>query len=136
MALDYGRRRIGVAVTDPSRTIASPHATVKNADPPAEPPEGLVRLLRDLEPAVVLVGVPVHMDGTAGEMAAEARKFAARLALLCGVPVVERDERLTSYEADEMLREMELSRRRRRERGLRDRLAATLLLREYLEEDE
>lgn len=136
MALDYGRRRIGVAVTDPSRTIASPHAALKNADPPAEPPQALLNLLRDLEPTVVLVGIPVHMDGTAGEMASEARNFAARLALLSGVSVVERDERLTSYEADEMLREMELSRRRRRERGLRDRLAATLLLREYLEEDE
>ena len=136
MALDYGRRRIGVAATDPSRTIASPHVTLKNADPPAEPPQALLNLLRDLEPAVVLVGIPVHMDGTAGEMASEARRFAARVALLSGVSVVERDERLTSYEADEMLREMDLSRRKRREKGLKDMLAATLLLREFMAEPE
>lgn len=136
MALDYGRRRIGVAVTDPSRTIASPHAALKNADPPAEPPQALLNLLRDLEPTVVLVGIPVHMDGTAGEMASEARNFAARVALLSGVSVVERDERLTSYEADEMLREMDLPRRKRREKGLKDMLAATLLLREYMAEPE
>ncbi|MCK5482880.1 MAG: Holliday junction resolvase RuvX, partial [Gemmatimonadetes bacterium] len=81
-----------------------------------------------------LVGIPIHMDGSVGEMASEARKFAARLTALSGLQVLERDERLTSYEADEMLREMDLPRRRRREKGLRDMLAATLLLKEYLEE--
>jgi len=116
--------------------IASPHVTMKNQDPPMEPPEGLLRLLQDLEPAVVLVGIPVNMDGSVGEMASEARKFAARLELLSGRPVVERDERLSSYEADEMLREMVLPRKKRREKGLRDMLAATLLLREYLGEEE
>ncbi|MEE8572777.1 MAG: Holliday junction resolvase RuvX [Gemmatimonadota bacterium] len=134
VALDYGRRRIGVAASDPSRTIASPHVTLKNEDPPTEPPQGLLNLLKDLAPAVVLVGIPIHMDGSVGEMASEARKFAARLTALSGLQVLERDERLTSYEADEMLREMDLPRRKRREKGLRDMLAATLLLKEYLEE--
>lgn len=134
MALDYGRRRIGVAATDPLRTIASPHSVVRNADPPTEPPPGLLRLLRELEPAILLVGIPVHMDDGIGEMAEEARKFASRLAALTECPVIERDERLTSYEAEEMLREMDLPRRRRREKGLTDMLAAALMLREYLEE--
>ena len=134
MALDYGRRRIGVAATDPSRTIASPHVALKNADPPAEPPQSLLNLLMDLAPAVVVVGIPVNMDGTSGEMAAEARMFASRLATLSGLEVVERDERLTSHEASEMIREMALSARKRREKGLKDMLAATLLLREYMME--
>ena len=102
MALDYGRRRIGVAASDPLRTIASPHVAMKNADPPTEPPQGLLNLLRDLAPVVVIVGVPVHMDGTFGEMATEARAFAARLSALSDLQVLERDERLTSYEAEEM----------------------------------
>lgn len=123
-----------MAATDPSRTIASPHVTMKNADPPTEPPRGLLNLLKDLAPAVVVVGIPVNMDGTVGEMATEAKKFAARLTELSGLPVVERDERLTSYEADEMLRQMNLPQRKRREKGLKDMLAATLLLKEYLEE--
>ncbi|MEK6253132.1 MAG: Holliday junction resolvase RuvX [Gemmatimonadales bacterium] len=134
MALDYGRRRIGVAASDPLRTIASPHVAMKNADPPTEPPQGLLNLLKDLAPVVVIVGLPVHMDGSFGEMAAEARAFAARLTALSGLQVLERDERLTSYEAEEMLREMDLSRRRRQEKGLKDMLAATVLLKEYLEE--
>ena len=134
VALDYGRRRIGVAASDPLRTIASPHVTMKNADPPTEPPQGLLNLLKDLAPVVVIVGIPVHMDGSFGEMAAEARAFAARLTALSERQVLERDERLTSYEAEEMLREMDLSRRRRQEKGLKDMLAATVLLKEYLEE--
>ena len=134
VALDYGRRRIGVAASDPLRTIASPHVVMKNADPPTEPPRGLLNLLKDLAPVVVIVGIPVHMDGSFGEMAAEARAFAARLMTLSEIEVLERDERLTSYEAEEMLREMSLSRRRRQEKGLKDMLAATVLLREYLEE--
>lgn len=134
VALDYGRRRIGVAASDPLRTIASPHVVMKNADPPTEPPRGLLNLLKDLAPVVVIVGIPVHMDGSFGEMAAEARAFAARLMTLSEIEVLERDERLTSYEAEEMLREMNLSRRRRQEKGLKDMLAATVLLREYLEE--
>jgi putative Holliday junction resolvase len=134
VALDYGRRRIGVAASDPLRTIASPHVVMKNADPPTEPPRGLLNLLKDLAPVVVIVGIPVHMDGSFGEMAAEARAFAARLMTLSEIQVLERDERLTSYEAEEMLREMNLSRRRRQEKGLKDMLAATVLLREYLEE--
>lgn len=134
VALDYGRRRIGVAASDPLRTIASPHVAMKNADPPTEPPQGLLNLLKDLAPVVVIVGIPVHMDGSFGEMAAEARAFAERLTALSELQVLERDERLTSYEAEEMLREMDLSRRRRQEKGLKDMLAATVLLKEYLEE--
>lgn len=123
-----------MAASDPLRTIASPHVAMKNADPATEPPQGLLNLLRDLAPVVVIVGIPVHMDGTFGEMATEARAFAARLSALSGLAVVERDERLTSYEAEEMLRDMNLSRRRRQEKGLKDMLAATVLLKEYLEE--
>lgn len=123
-----------MAASDPLRTIASPHVAMKNADPPTEPPQGLLNLLRDLAPVVVIVGVPVHMDGTFGEMATEARAFAARLSALSDLQVLERDERLTSYEAEEMLRDMNLSRRRRQEKGLKDMLAATVLLKEYLEE--
>lgn len=134
MALDYGRRRIGVAATDPMRTLASPHVTIRNADPPTEPPASLLNLLSDLAPAVVLVGIPLNFDGSEGEMATEAKAFAERLAALSGLEVVRRDERLTSYEAEEMIREMQLPRRKRQDKGLRDMLAATLLLREYLVE--
>lgn len=134
MALDYGRRRIGVAISDPLRRIASPHATVANSDPPHEPPAALLDMLAELEPALLLMGIPLNMDGTEGDMAGESRRFAARLVELTGLDVRERDERLTSVEAEDMVREMHVPRKRRRDKGLRDMLAATVLLRDYLEE--
>ena len=136
VALDYGRRRIGVATTDPTRTIASPHGAVRNTDPPDVPPDELVRLLSGLEPSVIVLGIPVHADGTAGGMANEARRFGARIGSLTGITVTEWDERFTSEEASEMILELGLPRKKRREKGLRDALAALLILREYLSEPE
>lgn len=121
-----------MAATDPLRTICSPHSTVPNDDPPTEPPTGLLTLLAELEPSLVLVGIPINMDGSEGDMAAECRRFATRLAARTGLPIELHDERLTSYEADQLLSEMDLPRSRRREKGIRDMLAATLLLRDYV----
>jgi len=135
VALDYGRRRIGVAATDPSRTIASPHGALPNQDPPDVPPEALIRLLVDLEPTVLLLGIPVNADGSAGEMAAEVRRFGERLEAAGGVEIEEWDERFTSEEAAELIHELDLPRKRRQEKGLLDALAALVILREYLSSD-
>lgn len=133
VAVDYGRRRIGVAASDPTRTLVSPRATVENEDPPAEPPPRLVRLLRELEPVEVVVGIPLEMNGTTGEMAEEVREFAENLRDELEVPVVEWDERLTTEQARDFLREGGTSPTRRgRDRGRLDRAAAAVLLRRYL----
>lgn len=123
-----------MAASDPLRTIAAPHCTLAGAGPSGEPTAALLDLLVGLEPTLLLVGIPLNMDGSEGEMATECRRFAARLRALTGAEVIERDERLTSFEAEELLREMDLPRRKKRDRGLLDMLAATLILREFLEE--
>lgn len=133
VALDYGRRRIGVAVSDPTRTIASPHEAVANDDPPTEPPQRLLDLLAELEPTEVVVGIPLLMDGTEGEMAAEARAFGRRLGERTGIPVAEWDERLSTAAAERELRRTASRRMRREDKGLPDMVAAALLLRSYLE---
>lgn len=133
VAVDYGRRRIGVASSDPSGTLVSPRATVANADPPTEPPDELLRLLREIEPVEIVVGIPLEMDGTSGEMAGETRDFAGELRTEVEVPVVEWDERLTTEQARDFLREGGGSPTRRgREKGRLDRAAAAVLLRRYL----
>lgn len=133
VAVDYGRRRIGVAASDPTRTLVSPRATVENEDPAAEPPPRLVRLLRELEPVEVVVGIPLEMNGATGEMAEEVREFAENLRDQLEVPVVEWDERLTTEQARDFLREGGTSPTRRgRDRGRLDRAAAAVLLRRYL----
>lgn len=133
MAVDYGRRRIGVAASDPTRTLVSPRATVENREPEDDPPGDLLQLLRELEPEEIVVGIPVEMDGTVGEMADEVREFAGRLREEVEVPVVEWDERLSTKEARDYLRRGGTSPTRRgRDKGRLDRAAATVLLRRYL----
>lgn len=137
MALDYGRRRIGVAVSDPTRTIATPRGVIersprKDASDPTVPPAALIRLVRETRPSVVVVGIPLGMDGTEGEMAREARAFASRLEEATGVPTTGWDERLTTARAEREIQALGLRRSRRREKGRTDEMAATLMLTEYL----
>jgi len=143
VALDYGRRRIGVAVSDPFQLIATPHTTVRwrmpertNADSDPEaalsPPQELLTLIADLRPIEILLGIPLKLDGSEGEMAREARRFGTCLERACGLPVVEWDEALTSWEAEQTLTELGVRRGKRRDRGRTDRTAAAILLRNYL----
>ncbi|MEJ2482917.1 MAG: Holliday junction resolvase RuvX [Gemmatimonadota bacterium] len=134
MALDYGRRRIGIAISDPGRILASPHAVIEYRGPSGEPPPDLIAMLREIEPAEVLLGIPVNMDGSEGEMAVETRRFGVGITDLLGIPIVERDERLSSLEADRRLRESGLPRAKRRNKGRRDMMAATVILEDYLAE--
>jgi putative Holliday junction resolvase len=134
VALDYGRRRIGVAVSDPGRILASPHATIEHRAAAGDLPDALIELLRDLKPAEVVVGIPLNMDGSEGEMALEARRFGEQIRVRLDLLVTERDERLSSLEADRRLRESGLPRGKRRDKGRRDMLAATVLLEDFLAE--
>ncbi|MDT8435847.1 MAG: Holliday junction resolvase RuvX [Gemmatimonadota bacterium] len=133
-AVDYGRRRIGVALSDPGRVLALPHATIANRPPETEPPAELLAVLQEAEAVEIVIGIPFHMDGREGDMAAEARAFGRQLAERSGLPVHERDERLSSAEAARRLREAALPRRRREEKGRLDRLAAAVLLEDFLAE--
>lgn len=134
VALDYGRRRIGIAATDPLRVLAQPRGVIRAGSPPTDPSDELLRRIDEFEPRVVVVGIPLHMSGEEGEMAREARAFATALAARCGAPVVLRDERLTTQEAERTIRDMDLPKKKRERRGLRDAIAAAVLLEDYLRE--
>lgn len=135
MALDYGRKRIGVAASDPLRIVAQPRGVVRAGSPPVEPTGELLDLVAELEPAVIVVGMPLHMDGSEGLMAREAREFGRRLNVATGVEVRVRDERLTTVEAERTIRALDLPKKKREDRGLRDALAAAVLLDDYLREE-
>lgn len=123
---------MGIALSDPTRTIASPHVTIENRGEPRQPPEPLIRLVAETSPTTIVVGIPIRLDGSEGEMAAEAREFGRRLAEATGVPVVEWDERLTSARARRSI--AETGRRGRRVRkGEEDMVAAAHLLRSYMD---
>ena len=135
MALDYGRRRIGVAVTDPTRTIAMPRGVIERSKPAAAAatlPQPLVALVEETAPAAILVGIPLSMDGTAGAMAEEARAFARALGERTGVSIIEWDERLSTARAEREIHAMQLPKGKRRRRGRTDEVAASLMLSAYL----
>lgn len=132
MALDYGRRRIGVAVSDELGLIARPLATMERTNRRRD--MGRLREMAREQGAVrVVVGHPLEMDGGVGEMARETERFAERVAKELGLEVELVDERLTSWAAEEAIAE---TRGRGRRRVAMDDVAAAVLLRDYLASQE
>lgn len=132
MALDYGERRIGVAVSDPTRTIASPLATLTRRAGKRPPWAEIARLVEEKEVAELVVGLPLDLSGEEGEWAAEVRVFGDQLARRTGLPVHWVDERLTSVQAERAVRGMGLKRSQREEKERVDAAAAALILEAYL----
>jgi putative holliday junction resolvase len=128
LAIDYGRKRLGLAVSDELGLTAHTLPVIVRTNRGAD-----MRRLRELAKEkvirLIIVGSPVHLSGRMSEMAEEAEKFAARLEKELGLPVELRDERLTSWEAEEMARQSKASKN-----SEIDSVAAAILLREYLEE--
>ena len=130
LALDYGTKRIGVAVSDELKLIAQPLEFV-----PAEPfPAFLARLkslLVEKEVELVLVGMPRNMNGTYGPAAAKVEEFITQLRETTGVPIKTWDERLTSAQANRYLIEGNVRREKRKEKV--DQMAAAILLQSFLD---
>ncbi|MGB7846695.1 MAG: Holliday junction resolvase RuvX [Candidatus Acidiferrum sp.] len=104
LALDYGRKKIGLALADSEARIAEPHDTLERVNR-NEDMRRLREFARDHDVKQIIVGLPLRLDGTHGEMAEEATRFAERLRKQLGVPVEMVDERLTSWEAERILEE-------------------------------
>ena len=130
LAVDLGTKRVGLALSDPSRVIASPLRTIL-ADPASTLAERLAAVVREVEAAEVVVGLPIRMDGAEGPEARSARITAEALRKLGGIPVRLLDERLSSAAAERSLLSQGASRSRRRE--LSDQVAATIILQSFLE---
>lgn len=130
LALDLGKKRIGLAVSDPLGITAQGLPTLERTNI-REDLEALDRLVRDREVTLLLMGNPLHMSGKEGRQVEYARDFAARLAKKTGVEVRFWDERLTTVEAQRVLRDSGIS-IEKRARAV-DRLAAVILLESYLE---
>ena len=129
LALDFGTRRVGVAVSDPLGISAQPHSILDGTD--AGLMAAIASLAAESGAGRVVVGLPVSLDGSEGPAAAAARHFAADVAAATGLPVQLLDERFTTVTAERVLVEAGLSGRRRR--GVRDRVAAAVLLQSYLD---
>lgn len=129
-AIDFGTVRLGIALSDAGRRIASPLETYTRRTPELDA-QRLKRLVAEEQVALFVVGLPVHLDGRESAKSREARSFGQWLTQTTGVAVEFFDERFTTSQAHALLSDAQLRGRRRKERL--DRLAAQILLTAYLE---
>jgi len=130
LALDHGTRRIGVAVSDETKTIAQPLEFIP-AEPFAEFLDRLKSILAEKEVDVILLGMPRNMDGSYGPAAQKVEVFASALKSAVTVPIKLWDERLTSTMANRVLIQGRVRRGERKEKV--DKMAAAILLQSYLD---
>ena len=135
LGLDLGERRIGMAVSDATGVIAFPVGALDRRSLAADI-RALCEMIRERGVVAVVVGLPLHLDGRAGTGAEAARRFAQALGEAAALPVALVDERLTTVIAERALREEPRGRKRGKRPGKHqvDALAATLILRTYLEQ--
>jgi putative Holliday junction resolvase len=130
LGVDYGTVRVGLAVCDAERRIASPLATYERRNPASD--GAYFRSLVAAEGVVgLVVGLPVHNDGREGVKAQEARAYGSWLAAETGLPATYYDERFSTAQAESALWMAGLTHKRRKER--RDRVAAQIVLQAYLD---
>lgn len=131
VGIDLGSRRIGVAVSDPTGTLASPWETVLRSGDVARDHRRIAQLVAEAEAERVVVGLPLSLDGRHGPAALAAVAEAEALEAVVGVPVELFDERLTTVTADRSLMAMKMKADARRR--VVDKLAAAVMLQNWLE---
>jgi len=132
LGIDPGEKRIGVAMSDPLGITAQGLPTIQ-VKSPEDAAEQISRIARAETVKKIVVGLPLNMDGSEGEQAERAYHLGQKLEELSGLPVIFRDERLTSRQAELVLLEADM-RREKRKKNI-DRLAAQIILQSYLDEE-
>lgn len=130
MGLDYGDVRIGIAFSDILGIIANGYETYTRKNPDTDI-EYLTLLVKQKEVDTIVIGLPINMDGTSGKRVEVTREFGDLLQKSAGVKVVYMDERLSSVSAERMLIEADV--RREKRKLVTDKIAATIILQNYLD---
>jgi putative Holliday junction resolvase len=133
VGIDFGERRIGIAVSDPGRTIAFPHEVIEYAGKMGEALQRVAARLVELEATVVVVGLPLHLDGSRSKTTDRTASFIGELRRRVGegVRVEAYDERLSSTQAERMLRDAGVD--SKAQRGKVDMVAAAIILQAWLD---
>ena len=132
MGIDHGRRRIGIALSDPTWTLASPLTTLTRRRGKRPPVGRLAELAAENDVCRFVVGLPREEDGADPSWIEEIRQFAAKLHSRTGLPVHLRDEGYSTIEAESRLQEG--ARRRKRDKKHTDAAAAAVILQDWLDE--
>ena len=131
LGVDLGSKRIGIAISDPSRTIASPLTMIQRSGSLRRDHAAIAALAAEEEVATIVVGLPLNMNGSVGPAAQAAIKEAEALATVVNMPVVTFDERRTTVTADRALMEGGINAQARRK--LIDKVAAAVMLQAWLD---
>jgi putative Holliday junction resolvase len=132
LGVDLGERRIGLALSDPSRTVASPHDVLRRSGDPAVDRRAIVDIARESGAGVIVVGLPLSLSGKTGPAARAALAEVEALRAIAGeIEVVVHDERLTTVTAERALIEGRVRRDARRQ--VIDKVAAAVMLQSWLE---
>ncbi|VAW08772.1 hypothetical protein MNBD_ACTINO01-1742 [hydrothermal vent metagenome] len=129
IGLDPGERRVGVAVADPTGTIASPDRFIDRAKENVV--DAVADMCDELAVSLIVVGLPISLDGTEGPAAQAARRLGSEVAAGVDVEVVYHDERFTTVTAEQALISGGVRRRKRKDK--RDQIAAAVMLQAYLD---
>jgi putative holliday junction resolvase len=134
LGVDVGERRVGLAVSDPTGTVATPLETLERRAGKRFPLSRLEEIARAHEVEHVVVGLPIDLEGEEDDWCAEVRGIGRRLGERLGVDVSFVDERLTSVRAERAVRSMGLRKRQREEKARVDAAAAQLILQTWLDQ--
>lgn len=129
LGIDYGERRIGIAVSDPLGIIARGIGVIKNS--PAMMDE-IKHFVREYDPEKIVVGMPFNLKGEKGQKAQEVEEFIRQLRVEFEIEVLHADERFTSQIAENTLLQMGVKKKGRQSKGVIDQMAAALILQGYL----
>ncbi|MEW6040495.1 MAG: Holliday junction resolvase RuvX [Elusimicrobiota bacterium] len=125
LAVDYGEKRTGLAISDPMEVIAQPIAVVETNT------ENILKIINQYRVEKIVIGLPLNMNGSQGESAKSAASFANEIRQKSGIPVEMMDERLTTKQAQRLLIDADMSRGKRKKNI--DKVSAALLLESYLQ---
>ena len=131
LAIDHGQKRTGLAVSDASETLVSPHSVIETTSE-NELLRRILEVVDKEEIEAIVVGLPVNMDSTESKRTQQVRQFASSLQQHTGKPIILHDERLSSFEADYLAVDLDLTRKKKKKRL--DAIAAAAILRSYFEQ--
>nr|HID12730.1 Holliday junction resolvase RuvX [Anaerolineae bacterium] len=132
LGLDVGERRVGIAVSDPTGTVARPLQTLARGSR-EEDFAVIAALVAEHDVRLIVVGRPLSLDGAEGPQARRVTRYAEALAASLPVQVISWDERFTTVTAEEILRRSRKKKRRARTKGEVDAIAAAVILQSYLD---
>jgi putative Holliday junction resolvase len=130
MAIDYGVKRLGIAISNPERTMSVP-LTIIDVRPDDSHYKSIIKLINDYNVEEIIIGLPYNMDGTLGSSGNNVIQWSTSLKETLGIPVVLWDERLSTFEAHNMLASININHKKRKK--IVDSLAASIILQSYID---